>query len=137
KQVMDQVRTVIRETENGERALFTQRTAVTDRQTRTTLALIAYANVLACVLVVAAGYGLNHALTKRQHAEQALRVLNAGLEQRVAERTAALQQAEAAERTQREYLQVTLASIGDAVIVTDAAGYVRFLNGVAQGLTGW
>ena len=38
---------------------------------------------------------------------------------------------------QREWLAVTLASIGDAVITTDAQGRVTFLNGVAQGMTGW
>jgi K+-sensing histidine kinase KdpD len=40
-------------------------------------------------------------------------------------------QAEEAERAQREYFEVTLASIGDAVIVTDAQGAVTFLNRVA------
>ena len=38
---------------------------------------------------------------------------------------------------QREWLQVTLASIGDGVIVTDTQGTVTFLNTVAQALTGW
>ncbi len=38
---------------------------------------------------------------------------------------------------QREWFRVTLASIGDAVIVTDAAGAVTFLNPVAERLTGW
>jgi PAS domain S-box-containing protein len=46
-------------------------------------------------------------------------------------------QAEAAVRAQREWLRVTLSSIGDAVIVTDAQGRVTFLNPVAQDLTGW
>lgn len=45
--------------------------------------------------------------------------------------------AEAAAHRQREQLQVTLTSIGDAVIVTDAAGRVTFMNPVAQELTGW
>ncbi|MFA8019585.1 PAS domain S-box protein [Bremerella cremea] len=36
-----------------------------------------------------------------------------------------------------ELLQVTLESIGDAVITTDANGRVVFLNPVAQKLTGW
>jgi PAS domain S-box-containing protein len=40
-------------------------------------------------------------------------------------------------REQREWLRVTLASIGDAVIATDTEGRVTFLNPAAQGLTGW
>jgi PAS domain S-box-containing protein len=40
-------------------------------------------------------------------------------------------------RKQTEWLRVTLASIGDAVISTDAEGRVTFLNGVAEPLTGW
>jgi PAS domain S-box-containing protein len=46
-------------------------------------------------------------------------------------------QAEGAASEQREWLQVTLASIGDGVIATDASGRVRFLNAAAQRLTGW
>jgi PAS domain S-box-containing protein len=40
-------------------------------------------------------------------------------------------------RRGREMLEVTLRSIGDAVIVTDAAGRVTFLNPVAEQVTGW
>lgn len=40
-------------------------------------------------------------------------------------------------RLERERLQTTLASIGDAVIVTDTRGFVDFLNPVAEALTGW
>src|SRR4028119_1529088 len=38
---------------------------------------------------------------------------------------------------ERERLRITLASIGDAVISTDAEGRVVFLNSVAETLTGW
>jgi PAS domain S-box-containing protein len=38
---------------------------------------------------------------------------------------------------QREQLHVTLASIGDAVVVTDSRGNITFLNPVATSLTGW
>ncbi|HLJ94629.1 MAG TPA: PAS domain S-box protein [Gemmataceae bacterium] len=38
---------------------------------------------------------------------------------------------------QKEWLRVTLSSIGDAVITTDTHGRVTFLNPVAQALTGW
>ena len=44
---------------------------------------------------------------------------------------------EEALREQREWLQVTLHSIGDAVIATDTQGRVTFLNPVAEALTGW
>src|SRR5579859_6989883 len=38
---------------------------------------------------------------------------------------------------ERERAQVTLNSIGDAVISTDVAGYVTYLNRVAETMTGW
>jgi len=40
-------------------------------------------------------------------------------------------------QAQHEQLQVTLHSIGDAVITTDNAGRVQYLNPVAERLTGW
>ena len=40
-------------------------------------------------------------------------------------------------REQREWLQTTLNSIGDAVIATDADGCITFINPVAASLTGW
>lgn len=40
-------------------------------------------------------------------------------------------------RQQREWLEVTLCSIGDAVIATDINGKVTFLNSTAESLTGW
>lgn len=38
---------------------------------------------------------------------------------------------------QKELAEVTLGSIGDGVVTTDAQGRVRFLNRVAEQLTGW
>jgi PAS domain S-box-containing protein len=49
------------------------------------------------------------------------------------------EQHEAVQQIQQERarLEVTLASIGDAVIVTDVQGAVTFMNPVAEALTGW
>ena len=51
--------------------------------------------------------------------------------------TAAKEAAQRSEERQRRWAQVTLSSIGDAVISTDDAGRVSFLNPIAEALTGW
>jgi PAS domain S-box-containing protein len=79
------------------------------------------------------GFGkVTRDLTERRQAEQNTR--------RLLQEEAARQAAESAAQEidrQREELRVTLASIGDAVIVTDVEGRVTFLNPVAVALTGW
>jgi len=52
------------------------------------------------------------------------------------ERSEPKQSAEALHE-QREWLRVTLSSIGDAVITTDTKGSITYLNPVAVSLTGW
>jgi PAS domain S-box-containing protein len=54
---------------------------------------------------------------------------------RVAQSSAARAVSEA--EGQRELLRVTLQSIGEAVIATDAQARITFLNGVAERITGW
>ncbi|BAV34275.1 diguanylate cyclase [Sulfuricaulis limicola] len=44
---------------------------------------------------------------------------------------------EASLRAEKTLIEVTLHSIGDAVITTDAAGNIQYLNPMAEKLTGW
>src|ERR1700678_2117478 len=62
----------------------------------------------------------------RQRAERELLTAKEALERK----TEDLQQ-------QREWFEVTLSSIGDAVITTDVQGKVTYLNPVAESMTGW
>ncbi|MBD2126848.1 EAL domain-containing protein [Microcoleus sp. FACHB-1] len=102
-------------------------------------------------LLEAANKKLESEITQRQIAEEALRGAHDSLEIKVQERTAQLAQANAslqAEISQRklaeaelfrekEQAQVTLHSIGDAVITINAKGLVEYLNPVASELTGF
>ena len=59
------------------------------------------------------------------------------LEDRLARSSRAYQEQIAGLRAERELAEATLASIGDAVITTDAKAVVRTLNPAAEELTGW
>jgi diguanylate cyclase (GGDEF)-like protein/PAS domain S-box-containing protein len=79
-------------------------------------------------------------ITQRKEAEAALRTsqailnqLNADLEKTAAENAVIAD----ALYNEKERAQVTLNSIGDAVISTDIDGRVSFLNGAAERLTRW
>jgi PAS domain S-box-containing protein len=81
--------------------------------------------------------GLAGTAFERLHSEQELNRHRDHLEELVKERTAELARAAAELLRQKDLLAVTLASIGDGVIVTDALGRVTFLNGEAERLTEW
>jgi PAS domain S-box-containing protein len=55
----------------------------------------------------------------------------------IEQRQAALARSEKDLEAQKEWLRVTLTSIGDGVIVTDPAGRVLLMNHEAERLTGW
>ena len=80
---------------------------------------------------------LRREILERQEAEERVRALNAELEQRVLERTARLGTANRELEESREWLRVTLSSIGDAVLACDANRRVTFVNPVAAALTAW
>ncbi len=71
-----------------------------------------------------------------RNAEQILPARNRG-EQELRQAREALETKNQELLQQREWFQVTLSSIGDAVITTDALGAVTFLNPIAESMTGW
>jgi PAS domain S-box-containing protein len=59
------------------------------------------------------------------------------MEEEVKSYTAELEKAQIALLESEQRWAATLASIGDAVIATDTSGKIKFMNGVAEELTGW
>jgi PAS domain S-box-containing protein len=94
---------------------------------------------------------LKHEVEQRRQAEKELENLNNHLEQSVQQRTLELsninrdllmeiEQRKLVEQqlfAEKQLSQVTLESIGDAVITTDMASKVTYLNPVAEKMTGW
>jgi PAS domain S-box-containing protein len=109
---MDVARELVRTIKIEEERQLAARTRASEagiRNTVTTFALTALLNLISLLLIAI--------LARRdmQHREQTAEEL----------------------REQREWFAVTLASIGDAVIATDASGRVSFMNAAAEALTGW
>jgi PAS domain S-box-containing protein len=112
RSAMNDLRRRINEMRDVEQSALQKNLSARDRRAGRTLALIFVGSVLAAAILTATAVALNATTRERQRADRELR--------------------ESIER-----LRVTLRSIGDAVIATDAQGLVVFLNPVAEHLTGW
>ena len=118
--LMEQIRSRQREIVGEEERLLQVRTRKATTMSHVTL----YTAVGLSIMVA----GMLFTLTRRE-----LRELSRTYEQHLeAEEEKRRQLAES-----RERFQTTLNSLGDAVIATDADGFVRYINPVAQQLTGW
>jgi len=112
KRLMDSLRTIIGEMAEAERRQLVLRALASARSYRALLWSIAVTSGAGLVFV-----GMNFLMAVRID-EMRRRNAHAGAEE-------------------RERLRVTLGSIGDGVLATDAEGRVTFMNAVAESLTGW
>lgn len=80
---------------------------------------------------------LQNQITEKNLTEHALQTAKLELEQRILERTTELALSNDRLYREKELFQVTLASIGDAVITTDAMDRITYLNPIAEIYTGW
>jgi PAS domain S-box-containing protein len=134
---MDGIRQRVAEAQDEEDRLLQQRTAAKSADAGKTLQALLAGGVLGLLLLVTVFLFLKQENNRRRRLEQELRQHRDRLQELVAARTADLSQANESLRQQREWLKVTLTSIGDAVLATDTAGHLTFLNPVAETLTGW
>ncbi len=80
---------------------------------------------------------LQSQITEKNLTQRALQTAKLELEQRILERTTELALSNDRLYREKELFQVTLASIGDAVITTDAMDRITYLNPIAEIYTGW
>jgi PAS domain S-box-containing protein len=112
KSKMDQVRELVGDMRKEEELLLRERTASSQQSLRRTIVTFVVATFTALIFV------LVYYLVARKELSQSIAAARA-----IKDREA--------------WLHTTLRSIGDAVIATDRRGAVKFLNGVAEKLTGF
>jgi diguanylate cyclase (GGDEF)-like protein/PAS domain S-box-containing protein len=112
RRVSAQFQDILGQFRDEERRLLDLRVAAADAQERWSDITLALGTGLGLLITLGAGWSVMRDNTRRRRAEDAL-------------------------FAEKERAEVTLNSIGDAVVCTDAQGNLTFLNKVAESLTGW
>jgi PAS domain S-box-containing protein len=118
-QLMEQIREYCAEIKTAEYERLRERSAVAQSSANRTRLVSTLGSLLLLILFGVAAVLVNRGTSRR---EELIRIV---------------QEKERESRRAGDLLSVTLASIGDAVITTDASGKITFMNELAQKLTGW
>ncbi len=135
KRLMDSIRAEMRGFVQIEEAALAQHDAAFQSKMRYLFMLIAAASLLALILMLSFVW-----LIYRESQQQIRNLVYLETQHALEiqqETSRQLQQANVIAQVSEEKLAVTLHSIGDGVIATDAEGRVTLLNPVAEQLTGW
>jgi PAS domain S-box-containing protein len=135
KQLMDDIRTHMEAFTRSEESALAGQEAAYEVTLRNLLSLVVGASVLAFAAALSFAYLLFRQGLQRQD-ELLLQETRKSLEQQGL-LNQQLQESNQTLQRSEEQLAVTLNSIGDGVITTNALAQVTSLNPLAQGLTGW
>jgi PAS domain S-box-containing protein len=145
KLVMDAMRVTVREMDVEERRLLDEQSQRSQRRRHLTSTAIGFGSFLGVVFLTVAGIVIRRGIAVGARAECQVRELNAGLEHRVQQRTAAFEaeavarrETEAKLRSSEESLRMLLHGISDyAIYRLDVNGCVASWNSGAARITGY
>jgi PAS domain S-box-containing protein len=123
--------------EGREEQLLSQREQRALRASLYSRSIIVLGSLMAFTFVGVALFLISQDIAGSRRATAALAEAKEHLEIRVKDRTVDLEMSNEELRRSREQFSVTLESIGDGVITTDAQTRITFLNAEAERLTGW
>jgi PAS domain S-box-containing protein len=112
RQTMRAIREIVDQLESTERGLLAQRIVTNEEDYQSALRNIFLSMIIGVASLVLLGYLLHSYVKNIEESGHSI-------------------------FREQQLLKATLVSIGDAVIATDALGKIRFLNPIAEELTGW
>jgi PAS domain S-box-containing protein len=130
-------RKLVSEILTEERRLLDIRQGTMQREFRDTLWLLGFGGGLAGLLVIGALVRAQQEANQRRTAERELQELNAGLEQRVAQRSTALDRVNNEVRQAEQTLRLVIEATPNALLMLDDAGQIVSANRAVEALFGY